>query len=130
MSRNSEKPDQHSESQYEKREGYVARLTALLHDWSDEIPSEMVSSLDKKKYKVRNAWFTLVSCHAEQALEFLNEETFTGEIMGQLDPVIDTAREHAQPSEGDDRRNTREQIDVCNAVLQKVIDRLTQENKC
>lgn len=118
------RPDspEHAREVFEQqRDGHLKRLRSCLEDWSDEIPVEIVHN--EGNAKVRSAWFALVVGRIELALEFLNDSLFSKEIDNELDPIITEAQRHAGFPEGQNR-NTKEQVDACNLILQKVIERL------
>lgn len=121
MPSNPESPGPFPEESETRRRYYIDRLRSCLDDWSDEIPVEIVHN--EGKAKVRSAWFTLVDGWVELALEFLNDALFSEEIHRELDPVIAEAKAHTEAIEGENR-NTKEQVDACNLLLKKVIERL------
>lgn len=117
-----EAPRDKREEREKQRQEHIAHLRKCLDEWSDEIPEQIVHN--EGNYKVRAAWFSIVTGRVEFALEFLQDDAFADEINAQLDPVIALARHHTESPEGQNR-NTKEQVDTCNEILRKVIDRLT-----
>ncbi len=118
------RPDspEHAREVFEQqRNRCIERLRSYVEDWSDEIPSEIVRN--EGNSKARSGWFLLVSGGIEMALDFLNDSSFSEEISSEIDPVLKLALVHAGDSDGE-RRNTKQQIDICNGVLRKVIARL------
>lgn len=116
-----ESPEHAREVFEQQRDGHLKYLRSCLEDWSDEIPEEIVHNAGNAK--VRSAWFGVVIGRIELALEFLNDESFTQEINNELDPLFLEARKHAEAPEGQNR-NTKAQVDACNLLLEKVIERL------
>ena len=98
----------------------LVELKKLRDDYSDEIPERVVSSVSGPQYKVRNAWFGLVSGNLEMAV-------LRGLVSEDLAKKQEEfADQFCNPGFGE-RLTTKEDIEAANALLDEAIAELEPE---
>ncbi len=117
------------ENRNEKIREQIRHLTALLEDYSDEIPEQMISG--SGNYKVRGNWWQGFFDSMDYAIQECGATDTS--IKTETDAFYEKFRQRRQEwrdaisagtAQGDFLRTTKEEIDTANQLLKRLIENL------